>query len=114
MSVSAPGSRRYVGNIPYGVGKAGVEKLVSDMAEELRPHGVASVAIWPGFIRTEDVLGQPDVYPDLSATVSQFYPGRAVAALAADPAVLAKTGQVLKASELAAEYGFTDVDDDSR
>ena len=114
VSVSAPGSRRYVGNIPYGVGKAGVEKLVSDMAEELRPHGVASVAIWPGFIRTEDVLGQPEVYPDLSATVSPLYPGRAVAALAGDPSVLEKTGQVLKASELAAEYGFTDVEDDSR
>ena len=42
------------------------------------------------FARVRDVLGQPDVYPDLSATVSQ------------------------KASELAVEYGFTDVEDDSR
>jgi dehydrogenase/reductase SDR family protein 1 len=111
VSISAPGSRRYVGNIPYGVGKAGVEKLASDMAEELRPHNVASVSLWPGFIRTEDVLAQPDVYPDLSATVSQRFPGRAVAALAADPAVLEKSGQTLKASELAAEYGFADVDE---
>jgi dehydrogenase/reductase SDR family protein 1 len=112
VSVSAPGSRRYVGNIPYGVGKAGVEKLVSDMAEELRPHAIASVARWPGFTRTEDVLAQPDVYPDLSSTVSQLYPGRAVAALAADPAVLERTGQVVKASDLAAEYGFADVEGD--
>jgi dehydrogenase/reductase SDR family protein 1 len=110
VSVSAPGSRRYVGNIPYGVGKAGIEKLVSDMAEELRPHNVASVALWPGFIRTEDVLAQPDVYPDLSSTVSQLFPGRAVAALAGDPGVLEKTGQTLKASDLAAEYGFADVE----
>ena len=80
------------GNIPYGVGKAGVEKLAADMAEELRPYNVASVALWPGFIRTEDVLAPPDVYPDLSSTVSQLYPGRAVAALAADPAVIEKTG----------------------
>jgi dehydrogenase/reductase SDR family member 1 len=108
VCVSAPGSRRYVNNVAYGVGKAGVEKLAADMAEELRPHHVASVALWPGFIRTEDVVGQPDVYPDLSSTVSQIFPGRAVAALAADPQVIEKTGQTLKASDLAAEYGFTD------
>ena len=108
VSVSSPGSRRYVNNVAYGVGKAGVEKLAADMAEELRIHDVASVSLWPGFIRTEDVLGQPDVYPDLSASVSQLFPGRAVAALAADPAVMEKTGQTLKASDLSAEYGFTD------
>ena len=108
VSVSSPGSRRYVNNVAYGVGKAAVEKLAADMAEELRIHDVASVSLWPGFIRTEDVLGQPDVYPDLSASVSQLFPGRAVAALAADPAVMEKTGQTLKASDLSAEYGYTD------
>jgi len=110
VCISAPGSRRYVPNVAYGVGKAGVEKLAADMAEELRPYGVASVSLWPGFTRTEDVLGQPDVYPDLSATVSPVFPGRAVAALAGDPAVIERTGQTLKASDLAGEYGFTDVD----
>jgi dehydrogenase/reductase SDR family protein 1 len=110
VCISAPGSGRYVGNIPYGVGKAGVEKLAADMAEELRPYNVASVSLWPGFIRTEDVLAQPDVYPDLGSTYSQLFPGRAVAALASDPAVMEKTGQRLRASDLASEYGFTDTD----
>ena len=109
VCVSAPGSIRYVGNIAYGVGKAGIEKLVTDMAEELRPHHVASVSLWPGFTRTEDVLAQSDIYPDLSATVSQLFAGRAVAALAADPESMAKTGMRLKSSDLAGEYGFTDV-----
>ena len=31
-------------------------------------------------------------------------------ALAADPAVMARTGQVLRVADLAAEYGFTDID----
>jgi dehydrogenase/reductase SDR family protein 1 len=106
VCISAPGSRRYVQNVAYGVGKAGVEKLAADMAEELRPHGVASVSLWPGFIRTEDVVGQPDVYPDLSATVPQIFPGRAIAALAADPSVIERTGETLKAADLAGEYGF--------
>ena len=90
VCISAPGAIRYVGNIPYGVGKAGIEKLVVDMAEELHSHNVASVSLWPAFTRTEDVLAQRDVYPDLSGTVSQLFPGRAVAALAADPRVMGK------------------------
>ena len=110
VCISAPGSRRYVQNVAYGVGKAGVEKLAADMAEELRPHGIVSVSLWPGFIRTEDVVGQPDVYPDLSATVPQIFPGRAIAALAADTTVIEKTGQTLKAADLAGEYGFDAVE----
>ena len=80
------------------------------MAEELRPHGVASLSLWPGMVRTEDVVGNPELYPDLSRTVSQPFAGRAVAALAADPNVMEKTGQTLKSSDLAAEYGFTDAE----
>jgi NAD(P)-dependent dehydrogenase (short-subunit alcohol dehydrogenase family) len=110
VCISAPGSRRYVQNVAYGVGKAGVEKLAADMAEELRPYRVASVSLWPGFVRTEDVVGQPAVYPDLSTTVSQIFPGRAIAALAADPAVMGRTGETLKAADLAEEYGFNDVE----
>src|SRR3954454_11176521 len=36
------------------------------------------------------------------------HPGRAAAALAADPAVIDKTGQTLKAADLAGEHGFAD------
>jgi len=36
--------------------------------------------------------------------------GRAVAALASDPKVMEKSGQVLVAAQLALEYGFADVD----
>jgi hypothetical protein len=48
--------------------------------------------------------------PPLANTESPRYLGRAVAALAADACVLAKTGRVLLVAELAKEYGFTDVD----
>jgi len=43
-------------------------------------------------------------------TESAEFPGRAVAALAADGNVLARSGQVLTTPGLAREYGFTDVD----
>ena len=110
VCISAPGAIRYVNNVAYGVGKAGVEKLSADMAHELRPHNVACVTLWPGFIRTEDVLGQPDVYTNLDGTFSPIFPGRAVAALAADPRIMEKSGTRLLGRELAIEYGFDDVE----
>ena len=45
---------------------------------------------------------------DLSETPE--YIGRAVAALAADSKVMRQTGRLLWVSDLAKEYGFTDVD----
>ena len=44
------------------------------------------------------------------ARIQVDYLGRAVAALAADPQVLEKSGKVVAVGDLAAEYGFTDVD----
>jgi dehydrogenase/reductase SDR family member 1 len=41
---------------------------------------------------------------------SAEFAGRAVAALAGNVNVMAKSGTLLLAAELAAEYGFTDVD----
>jgi len=108
LHVSAPGVVRYVRNIPYGVGKAGLEKLSADMAVELAPFGIASVTLWPGFIRTEDVMLSRDVYPDLSQTSSPLYPGRAVAALAAAPDAMRRTGTCLKIGDLAQEFGIVD------
>ena len=43
-------------------------------------------------------------------TESPEFPGRAIAALASDPDVLAKSGGVFTTPALAREYGFTDVD----
>ena len=34
--------------VPYGVAHAAIDRLARDMAEELRPHGVASV-LYPGW-----------------------------------------------------------------
>lgn len=114
VTVSSPGGTRYSGNVAYGVGKAGLEKLVTDMAEELRPHNVASVSFWPGFTRTESVVENVSAYPDLSRTVSPLFNGRAVVALAADPNVMAKTGLRFNVRELAQEYGFEDSDEAQR
>jgi NAD(P)-dependent dehydrogenase (short-subunit alcohol dehydrogenase family) len=100
-----------LGNAVYDVAKAALVRLAWVMADELRPHGVAAVAIAPGFMRTERVMAAHAAHPfDLSGTESPEYFGRAVAALAGDPELMRRSGETLTAGELARAYGFTDVD----
>lgn len=101
----------YLRHLYYDLSKAAIVRMAFGMAHELRPHGVAAVALAPGFMRTERVLAAHAVYPfDLSRTESPEYLGRAVAALAADAEVMRWTGRVLDVGTLAREYAFTDVD----
>ena len=103
----------YLGNLLYDIVKFATSRLVSGAAEELRPHGVAVVGVYPGFTRTEAVV---DAYaaegaepPEL--THSPEFVGRAVAHLLADPEVLARSGTGAQAAAYAERYGFTDVDE---
>jgi hypothetical protein len=48
--------------------------------------------------------------PHFAASETPSYSGRAVAALAADPDVLSRTGGTVSTWQLAKEYGFTDRD----
>jgi dehydrogenase/reductase SDR family member 1 len=95
--------------VPLGVAKAATDHLSALMAEHLRDHGIAVVSLYPGLVRTEGILKWKD-YVDLSNSESPWFVGRAVAALAADEDVLARTGQTLVVAELAEEYDFTDAD----
>jgi len=110
VNISSIGATRYTGNVSYNVVKAGVDMLTLASAEELRPRGVAVVSVWPRLTRTEGVLAHPELFPEPDKAWSPQFAGRAVAALAADPNVLDKTGRAFDIGDLAAEYGFTDID----
>jgi NAD(P)-dependent dehydrogenase (short-subunit alcohol dehydrogenase family) len=109
---------RYLrGNLFYDLAKAAMSRLAFGMAEELRPHGVASLAVSPGWMRTEFVLAGHKTdeqhwreRPALARTESPRYLGRAVAALAGDANVMEKSGGVHHVADLARAYGFTDID----
>ena len=106
-------------NLPYDVAKNAAVRSVYNMGLELREHGIAAVAVSPGWMRTEAVLRHynlpiddsvRDLPPELARTESVLYVGRAVAALACDPNVIEKSGRVFPVGDLAREYGFTDAD----
>jgi len=98
---------RYHGHVFYDTVKTAVNRMSFGMAEDLRPHGIAVVALSPGFMHGERMNLSPE---RAALTESTQYVGLAVAALAADPNVIGKSGQVLRVFEVAQEYGFTDVD----
>jgi dehydrogenase/reductase SDR family member 1 len=109
VNISFWAAQKHLGNVAYGVSKAATDKMTLDMAMELTPHGVAVISLYPGLVRTEKVM-EAAAYLDLSNSESPDFIGRAVAALAADPDVLRRSGQVVVAAALAREYGFTDLD----
>jgi NAD(P)-dependent dehydrogenase (short-subunit alcohol dehydrogenase family) len=109
----------YKGNLAYDLVKTSLVRLAFGMSEELRPHGVAALAVTPGFLRSEAMLDRFGVTeatwregarkdPHFAFSETPRFVGRAVAALAADPDVMRKSGRVLASWTLAREYGFTD------
>jgi len=129
----------YRGNLFYDLVKISVIRLAFAMARELRKRDIVSLALTPGFLRSERVLehfgvseanwkdagkkkssdqnskdqnskDQNDAPSDFMVSESPRYIGRAVVALATDPKISEKTGRVFSSWALAREYGFTDLD----
>ncbi|NKL33955.1 SDR family NAD(P)-dependent oxidoreductase [Rhizobium leguminosarum bv. viciae] len=109
VNISFWAAQLYEGNAIYGVAKAAANKMAADFARDLRPHNVAAVALYPGLVRTEAVLQNAE-YFDLSNSESPGFIGHVIAGLWRDPALMSKSGHVLVAAELAAEYDIADVD----
>jgi hypothetical protein len=92
--------------------------MARDMAVELKPHNVASLSMWLGLTFTERAERNLNRNPAMkSQTVtnplvgsSVEFPGRVIVALATDPNILRRSGGTFIATELAREYGVTDID----
>jgi NAD(P)-dependent dehydrogenase (short-subunit alcohol dehydrogenase family) len=101
--------------------KLSLKALALNMATELKMYDVTAVSITPGFLRSESMLQHQGVTeanwrdagkadPNFLESESPLFIGRAVAALARDPKMLNRTGQLLSSWELCREYKFTDHD----
>jgi NAD(P)-dependent dehydrogenase (short-subunit alcohol dehydrogenase family) len=109
------------GNPLAQTAKLALKNLALNMAPELYPYGVAAIAITPGFLRSESMLDSQGVTEDnwrdagrkdsnFLESESPLFVGRAVAALAADPGILERSGRLFTSWEVARQYGFTDYD----
>src|SRR5579859_2680945 len=100
---SAPGAVHYQYGAAYGAHKAGMDKFAADMAVDFRPFGVTAISIWMGVVLTERVRQIVDRDPQLDhlgdiAETPEFT-GHVIAALAADPDLLAVSGRTLIGAE---------------
>jgi dehydrogenase/reductase SDR family protein 1 len=109
VHISFFAAQRVDKGVAYGTAKAATDHMAACMAHELREHNVAVVSIYPGLVRTEAVMKAAEFF-DLSNSESPQYIGRTIAALASDPEIMNKSGQVLVAATLGREYGYTDID----
>ena len=107
LAVGFDSAGAYLGDPWYDLGMAAQVRAVLALSQDLGPHGLAAVHLTPGFVRTERVI---DADQAADTTETPLYAGRAVAALAADPAVVRRNGASLHVADLATEYGFTDAD----
>jgi NAD(P)-dependent dehydrogenase (short-subunit alcohol dehydrogenase family) len=109
VNISFWAAELFNGNAIYGVAKAAANKMASDFAHDLRPHNVAALALYPGLVRTEAVMRAAEFF-DLSNSESPQFIGRVIAGLWKDPNMMAKSGKVHVAAQLAQEYGLSDID----
>jgi NAD(P)-dependent dehydrogenase (short-subunit alcohol dehydrogenase family) len=108
-------------NFFYDLAKTSVLRMAFALGHELGPRGATAVALTPGWLRSEIMLEEFGVrednwrealgrQPHFAISETPRFPGRAVAALAADENVARFNGQSLSSGGLARVYGFTDVD----
>jgi NAD(P)-dependent dehydrogenase (short-subunit alcohol dehydrogenase family) len=106
----------YTYDVAFGTAKTAVDRMMRDMGIELKGTGVSALSLWQGFTYTErareNLKKVEGMASQLNSAVgsSPEFPGRVIAALAADPDVAARNGGCFINAELAAEYGVTDID----
>lgn len=107
----------YTFGVVFGTAKTAVDRMARDMAIELKPHNVASISLWQGLTMTEKAhynMAQSKEKMTTSITSmtgsSVEHPGRVIAALAADPEIMKRSGGTFITTEVAQEYGITDID----
>ena len=106
----------YTYDVAFGTAKSGVDRMMRDMGVELKGTGAAALSLWQGFTYTEraqeNLKKVEGMANQLNSAVgsSPEFPGRVIAALAADPLVGTKNGGCFINAELASEYGLTDID----
>ena len=105
----------------YDLAKSAVIRMAWAHAKDLAPHGATSVALTPGWLRSEIMLEtfgvREDNWREATERIPHFvisetpsFVGRAVVALAADADRSRWNGQSLSSGGLAQVYGFTDLD----
>ncbi|BHF81100.1 hypothetical protein SprV_0702423000 [Sparganum proliferum] len=117
INISSLGGLQYLFNVPYGVGKAAVDRMASDMAHELREKkkSIAVISLWPGMVKTEHMLQSAQKFSAEPTTLEKLgespeLTGFVVAHLLAEPKeqLLSRSGRVVFVADSALQMGIRD------
>ena len=109
MNISSPGGSSYHFSSSYGTGKAGLDRLTSDMAIELKEKGVNTISLYPGAVSTEFVLdnaakmGNP-----VENAQTPLMVGRTVVALALADDLKDRSGSIQWVEDVSKEFNIRD------
>lgn len=111
VNISSIGARAHLHSTLYGMAKAGLDKMTNDMATELRGTGVSVISLWPGLVRTRQLVasGLTEIAGvSIDDTETPELQGRVIAALAEDPELARHSGAALITAEVAAARGIAE------
>lgn len=109
VNVSSAAAQFKAGVVPYAVAKAAVDRMTSDMAVELSPHGVVVISVWPPPTSTEGMLASAGEEDEVRSWSEPVFTGRVVAALLQTDSLAERSGKAFRVRELASELGIEDV-----
>jgi len=109
------------GSFYYSLAKISAIHMAQAMAHDLKDYNITSIAVTPGFLRSEAMLEQfgvteknwkdaTKIDPNFIASESPYYIGEAIRCLVTDPNIAEKTGKVYSTWNLSEEYDFKDID----
>jgi NAD(P)-dependent dehydrogenase (short-subunit alcohol dehydrogenase family) len=118
VAISGYVGANYNYGVLFGTAKTAADRMARDMAIELKPHNVASISLWQGLTFTERAMINLAANPAMKGKsftnpahgCTPDYQGRVIAALAADPQIMARSGGTFISSEVGEAYGVTDTD----
>uniref|UniRef100_A0AAF5DG79 Dehydrogenase/reductase SDR family member 1 n=1 Tax=Strongyloides stercoralis TaxID=6248 RepID=A0AAF5DG79_STRER len=123
VNISSSGGLKYFFNVPYGIGKSGMDRMAVDMAVELKPFNVTMISLWPGAVRTElsmkaldsgsfgdSTVDGIDIKEMVKQGESIEFPGKCIVSLYNDPKRIKKSGKIHLTSDLGYTYGLKDID----
>lgn len=109
MNVSSAGGQGYIFSSSYGTGKAGLDRLTADMAIELQPKGIATIALYPGSVSTEFIRNAAkEQGMDLTDSQTPLFVGRCATALLTSDKLMERTGTIQWVEDLGEEFDIVD------
>lgn len=117
VNISSPGGQMYLFNVPYGIGKAAVDRMAIDCGIELKKHKVASLSLMLGAVRTEQMM-DPKARAQQNDKFRQMFEegetvefgGKVISHLATNPKVMSHSCKIVSAADYAMKYNIADID----